>query len=125
MDAGQRFLTYRHPVEGSMSWTKEGDVVRFSCRWPFDLSTDEWIEVSNELDHATYVRELDTLRKVGHCLIKGKRSGCMEFTVISSDRIRLGLFDQETVRPTSLQLTLAVTVGDLIPGKEARQRMHK
>ena len=125
MDTEQCFLVYEHPIDGSMSWAQVGDAIRFSCRWPADLSTDEWIGISNEFDHGAYVREVSRLREAGRCRIEGRRSGYMGLAVVSPHRIRLDVLDQEAIRPTSLLMTLALAIEDLLPGKEPKRREHR
>jgi hypothetical protein len=31
------FLTIRHPVEGAISFSVDGEGVKIRCHWPFDL----------------------------------------------------------------------------------------
>jgi len=42
------------------------DTAQLSCRWPFDISTDEFVEFSNTFAADQVRTMLDDLRKIGH-----------------------------------------------------------
>jgi len=84
----QPFFVCRHPVDGEVSLTLEGDAVKLRCRWPFDRSADEWIELSNTFRLQGYRGALTKLRLGESVTIPGVFAGgdavTGEATVISA-----------------------------------------
>jgi len=124
MDMDNEFLEYKHPVEGGMSFSMVGNIIHFSCRWPFDLHTDDWIEITNDFNAFTYAREVSLLPKQGSVRIEGERSGQMELTILPDDKVMLDVVDCSRQRPPRLVYSLDLSPSDLLsdPGNSSCPR---
>jgi hypothetical protein len=118
MNTGKTFLEYTHPIDGLMSFSAAGDLIRFSCRWPFDLHTDEWIDITNEFDARVYAREVGQLPAKGTVRVKGTRTGHMELTILAEKKVKLDVEDNCNERPPRLVYTLDLLPGDLLPDRD-------
>lgn len=123
MSHGTPFFVYEHPVDGCMSLSLVGNTVVFSCRWPFDLSTDEWINIKNEFDHRTYVTRMATLLEKGEVRIEGIRSGYIAFTVLPGGKINLDVLNNMPESPVGFIYSLAATPEELVPLKSQEKKL--
>ncbi|MHC4618496.1 MAG: hypothetical protein ACYTEQ_12175 [Planctomycetota bacterium] len=122
MNPNRPFLVYKHPVEGEICLSLAGEMIRFSCRWPFDLHTDEWIYINNEFHRDTYIRSLSSLSEKGSVRVNGNQAGYIEFTVLSGDEVRIEVVDAREERPPRLVQPLGVSPGDLLPGRRTNKK---
>jgi len=131
MNTDSPFLVYKHPVEGEILLSLAGDTICFSCRWPFDLSTDEWIYINNEFDREAYIHNLTALPEKSTVKIKGKQSGHIKFTILPSGKIKLNVASsqREKLQGRAQELTLTLisdlSAEDLIPSTQPRRYVHK
>jgi len=94
----------------------EDDVVVFRCKWPFDLDTNEWIEIENQFDRVKYVRAIESLIAHGAVKIEGKGSGYLALAAVAPNRIRLEVVAGGRERVPELHnLTLNLSAADLLP----------
>jgi hypothetical protein len=68
-----RHLLAKHPKspEGSVALLASAEAVRLECRWPFDLSEDDWISITNEFARQDFERALDSLQSDGEAQVEG------------------------------------------------------
>lgn len=55
------FYQWNHPTTGTLTLGSDGTTVRLSCHLPFDVQTNEWIDVSNSFalrDYCSMIRKL-------------------------------------------------------------------
>lgn len=121
--AVEPFLIYKHSKDGEMKFTLINGTIHFSCNWPFDLSTDEWIYINNEFDYKSYVDGITNLSNLGHIHIKGKNSGYIKFKVLSSEKIKFEVVDSRPERPPSLRITLNLSVNTLLPSSNSKKEI--
>ena len=124
MSTGTPFLAYEHPVDGEISLTVVKNVVRFACRWPFDLSTDEWIHVHNEFECDTYAREVAQLTETGRARVEGRDSGHIAFAALSADEVQVDVLGVGGERACGFQVRLQLSASDLVPGSQEVCREH-
>lgn len=80
-----------HPVEGSFRLRQVSDRVAIDCHWPFDLSTDEWIDLNLEVEAGEYRRAVaeaipgDTIR------IPALPTGYLQLRVQSDDQVAISV----------------------------------
>jgi hypothetical protein len=58
-------LRQAHAVEGSIELLVEGETAALHCRWPFDLTTDDFIEISNTFATEAVTQMIADLRESG------------------------------------------------------------
>ncbi len=58
---GNRFFYREHESDGEIYLEVDGETVKFSCRWPFDLVEDDWIYVFNSFPLEDYLQSVRTL----------------------------------------------------------------
>ena len=75
-----------HPVDGRILLTLDAgrDLVALSCRWPFDLSTDEWIEIENEYALDGYRAAVADVSSSGSGNVTGVLGGYLKISRTSS-----------------------------------------
>jgi len=71
-------LSYSHPVEGEIKILHEGGRSRLTCRWPFDLETDEFVELSNSFDETAIADMLSDFWKNGRGRANAVEHGSIE-----------------------------------------------
>lgn len=49
-------LSFPHPVEGSVDIFSDADVAVVKAHWPFDLETDEWVDITGTFRRADFAR---------------------------------------------------------------------
>jgi hypothetical protein len=110
----QPFFVRKHPVDGKVSLTLEGESVKLRCRWPFDRSTDEWIELSNAFCLQGYVGALSNLGIGESVTIPGVSAGTIEVT-LTEHGVRLHMMDAQNERPTQYEREFEAVLSDLLP----------
>jgi hypothetical protein len=111
----QSFLTLRHPVQGQIRFAVERDCVRVDIHWPFDVSTGEWIDVSNEFPLRRYRSGIARLAKVKKTTIRALEFGSLALTRESSRKILLNIIDSNRFLRTAFQFPVNVTPAELLP----------
>ena len=118
----KRFFVHKHKVDGEISLEIDGQHVKISCRWPFDLSTDEWIWISNTFrleDYTSKVRRLPEGRKV---TIRGIQSGQLSFEMRPSGEIMFDIVGAGDPRGQRLIFPISAAPKDLLPPEENADR---
>jgi hypothetical protein len=65
-------LDHRHPEDGYIKIEYSDGQVRFSCRWPLDRDTDEWISITEDYSKEDYSRAIRPLLESGIAELSGK-----------------------------------------------------
>lgn len=108
MNRRKPFLVYTHPVAGQLQLFLTEKTVEIACTWPWDLMTDEWIEIFNEFDLQAYAGAMSTFARVGVVRVDGIRSGSLALRVLGPERVRLDITDDSSERPAELSQILNV-----------------
>ncbi len=82
---------HRHPVEGSVRVTQSGDLVEVDCHWPFDISTDEWIDIDLEMDVSTYAAAIRDATPGATVKIPGVKAGFFQLDVQANHKILMSI----------------------------------
>jgi len=106
-------FVYRHDTDGELTLRRIGDEVRLRCRWPFDLSSDEWIELSNRFVAANYDRGLIDLKRTGHAKLDGITGGGLQFHVLQDGFVDIVAIDAQTTAATRFITRLDVRIDAL------------
>ncbi len=111
-----KFFIQKHREDGELYFEVNSNYVRFYCRWPFDLSTDEWIYISNTFALEEYLKEVPRLSQIGKVTLPGIESGEITFKIAPNGKIKLSVIDAKKVSPPQLvDFTLEATTDDLVP----------
>lgn len=111
-----RFLTVKHRVWGEIGLESEGERVHFFCNWPFDLNTNEWIQLRNTFPLKDYLSKVRRLPKQKKVTIRGSRSGHLSFIVRSRGRIEFDLaVKTNEVSQESFSYVMTASPKDLLP----------
>jgi hypothetical protein len=113
-----KFFVRRHNVDGEMYLEREGDFVNFYCRWPFDTSTNEWIDIRNRFRLLDYVREVRALSERRSATVMGVDSGLISFKLDSRGKIRVHAMDAARHEPPSFYTSLDAKPEQLLPVEE-------
>ena len=99
-------MRYAHAVDGDLLLEQDGQRVQFICRWPADLSEDEWIVFSNQFDLAAYEKGVRALNEHGQGLVPGIHHGSLELRLMPSGRVEIDVSDARAQAPTRLIMDL-------------------
>ncbi len=53
-DSAPFFRFNHHRVDGSVSFSRQGEYVTVTCHWPYDLDIDDWIDIRDTYLHKDY-----------------------------------------------------------------------
>jgi hypothetical protein len=107
-------LVDRHPAGGYFEFVFDGDFIVLRCRWPFDLSEDEWISIQNRYRVSSYQRAVDNAMANGTGKAQGVDGGFLEIASVNEG------FTIEFSRPqtgwsaSSLQLHVRRSLDELL-----------
>lgn len=71
-------LVDRHPAGGFVELVFDGDFIVLRCRWPLDLSEDDWIDIHNRYHVSNYQRAVDNAMANGTGKAPGVDGGFLE-----------------------------------------------
>lgn len=110
-------LEYRHPVDGEIRIDRIGEQVRLVCRWPADLSEDEWIELSNRFNADVYSQEIRRLndRKATTIHIPGERHGELVLSITGDGRVEIDAVDGRSAAPPRVIMKLDLAPEAFLP----------
>jgi len=114
------FLTIRHPVEGEISFSVNGEFVKIRCHWPFDLDTNEWIYVANDFDKQRYIAAVSDLAQRSSVKIPGVQYGELCIWTTDEGPLKLSIVDCSQSAPTEFNTTVDVSPADLVPPQLAQ-----
>jgi hypothetical protein len=97
------FFVRRHPAtaEGQISLAVDRELVRLSCKWPADLLTDEWIELSNAFRFGDYAAAVERLRTEKSVTVPAVGTGSLTVSVTAAG-VKLEMIDSAGNAPTRL-----------------------
>jgi hypothetical protein len=101
-------IVFHHPEanEGFISIQLEGATVSVKAHWPFDRSTDDWIEVENRFSSGAYKRCVQTLMASGSAVVDGLEGGFLRLERRDGEGLWLDLCGSRGWRPQQLSLTI-------------------
>jgi hypothetical protein len=73
-------LVQRHPAGGYFEFIIIEDTVALRCHWPGDLADDEWIDIQNHYNLASYLQAVDDAISTGNGEVQGIADGYLRFT---------------------------------------------
>jgi hypothetical protein len=76
---GYRF-EFNHPRDGRLTLAGQQGAVVLSCHWPFDLDSDDWIDIHNRFPVEDYARAVDSALLNGEGLVRGIDGGFLKVT---------------------------------------------
>lgn len=65
------FFVFNHSVEGFVRFSRRKDRVLVTCHWPFDLDTDEWIDIEGDYAASAYDHGVASFLTNGEAKIEG------------------------------------------------------
>ena len=68
-------ILIKHRTEGSIVIDRGPEVTTLTCHWPFDLSTDEWIDINLEMESVEYLWAVRSLLETGTGRVAARRGG--------------------------------------------------
>lgn len=97
---------HEHSVEGFVKLTVTGALLRFECRWPFDLDEGDWIFITGAVPAADVQASLARLAVTGQGRTEAAEGGFIEFAAQGANETRIELADKAPVGPVRLSLNL-------------------
>ena len=113
--SARTFFTHQHPIDGSLSFAATDGVVVIRCRWPFDRSTDEWIEMSNDFDLDAYTKGIGALKSAGTTEVIGRRGGHLRIRTLQPGSLEVDLVEAAAQAPTRFFVTIDAQPEALLP----------
>ncbi len=107
---------HQHPQrsEGNFVIELRRDEVVVRCHWPFDLETEEWIDITNSFARDDYAHWVDDLSRQDTARVNGVRGGFLEGTHLR-DKVRLEVSAATDDAPTRLALNFELEPVALTP----------
>lgn len=123
MPEGVLVFEFDHPVDGALRFFAAADSIHIDCRWPFDLDTNDWVFIGNDVDITDYRLCLDRLSAGHEARVDGLTDGFVTFTPISSTNTQVEVCDSAAHAPARLALivpedatSLATRLRDALAG---------
>jgi hypothetical protein len=69
---------HKHPVDGFIRLSVNSNIVWLKCHWPFDLESDDWINITNEFRVEDYVQAVRDASEKGVGEAPGLQGGSIE-----------------------------------------------
>jgi hypothetical protein len=109
------FFVQNHPVEGAIKFATVGEHVRLCCRWPFDRSTDEWINITNNFPLRRYCMAVRRLPRTGKATVRGIKFGSLTLQIMPKNKIQMHVADSNQFDRSSFIFPLNAKPKDLLP----------
>lgn len=71
----RQLVVYNHPVEGHFEVNQNAKRISVTCRWPFDLEANDWIEIQNVFDLDEYSSAVANAMASGRGKAQGMQGG--------------------------------------------------
>jgi hypothetical protein len=84
-------FTYKHQIDGIITLDRSGEEVQLRCHWPFDLESDEWIDISNRFPLAEYRQAIRDAASRGAGSVGGVNGGYLHIRKDDSGRPQLDI----------------------------------
>jgi len=119
-------LLYRlnHSVNGELRFDldRPGGFIKFSCCWPYDLSTNEWINISNCFSLKKFVKQVSRLSSRTRASVQGLKMGKITLERVGCDRIQVSVSSDSKVQCEEWRFPISARPCDLMPkGKDCRK----
>ena len=111
----ERFFCFRHEVEGDICFYSLEDSIRITCHWPYDRSTGEWIDVSNEFSSEEYIEKVSSLDPGKKIELKGLNSGSLSLLCNAPNSIQMDLTDSRGSMAPRFILEINVSKHNILP----------
>jgi hypothetical protein len=119
-----KIFTYKHHVDGSIDiLRKSNGLVEIRCRWPFDLQTDEWIEIQSTFRLLDYTNAVRNAFGTGRGEASGVSGGALILTISpeETNSIKIEISNSaDGFANKSLQLMVPATLAQLETASESR-----
>ena len=69
---------FTHPTDGRLILTGQHGTVVLNCHWPFDLDSDDWIDIHNTFRAEDYARAIDNALLNGEGMVRGIDGGFLK-----------------------------------------------
>lgn len=76
-------LVQHHPAGGYLEFITIENTVMLRCHWPVDLADDEWIDIQNHYNLASYLRAINDAISTGNGETQGITGGYLRLTSIT------------------------------------------
>ena len=89
------FFQYNHPVIGQLQFKldRRAEFIQFDCDWPFDLTTNEWISITNQFPLKEFVKKVGRLPNARPAIIHGMHRGRMSLKALKIGIIEIRVAD--------------------------------
>jgi hypothetical protein len=104
----RQLVAHAHPVDGHFEINQNGDRITVICRWPFDLETDEWIDIENEFDASTYSSAVADAIATGRGEARGLTGGSILLENSPGDRHTVVVISNSSAGWAAKSLRLSV-----------------
>ena len=112
---GNRFFYREHDIDGEIYLELDGETVKFSCRWPFDLDEDDWIYVFNSFPLEDYLQSIRTLGNKKEVSVKGIKNGKIHLSMLDDSKIKIHAIDDRSSQGPQIDIAFDAKPADFIP----------
>ena len=108
-------IVQRHPTGGFVECRFMKEAVALHCHWPADLENNEWIDIANQFDVASYSQAVRDAISVGSGTTSGITGGHLTITAVGDGFAIDFSRPQDGWSATSLRIVVRRPLAELLP----------